>query len=371
MAEAVAVVGIVASIGSLIDLGAKVATRLHEFASQTAEVPESFRALSTRLPLLNSSLQAISAQAQAGRLSQDVVVALHNVISNTFQQVTSLQTYLSHVLPPTDASRLQRAVKALKSLAKEKEVQAAVEKIHHDIDFLVLHQTTRHVDTGERILEELVRLQLVSASSPTNIPADSKPEKVVSLGLCLSSAPQIEPGNFVGRAGELDHMQCILLPGAASTEQRNLVLGGIGGIGKTQLAIAYARRHRHAYSSVLWLNATSESTLKASWRLVMQGLVEAGELEQLSDEQVLARAQGWLAATCNTQWLLIFDNHDEPEGYAIEAYYPQAGHGSIVVTTRLPELVSGQQIRVQPLQKIEESLDILQARSGRGVKDGQ
>lgn len=45
MAEPPAVVGLAASIASLIDLVAKVTARLHEFTSQTSEVPDSFRAL--------------------------------------------------------------------------------------------------------------------------------------------------------------------------------------------------------------------------------------------------------------------------------------------------------------------------------------
>ena len=49
---------------------------------------------------------------------------------------------------------------------------------------------------------------------------------------CLSSTPLIGPDNFIGRAGELDCMQKILRPNEASTEQRRLVLGGVGGIGK-------------------------------------------------------------------------------------------------------------------------------------------
>lgn len=81
MVEAAAVVGLVASIASLIDLGVKVAARLREFTSQTSEVPESLRALSTRLPLLTSSLRAISSQAQAGHLPHDVVNALQAVIT--------------------------------------------------------------------------------------------------------------------------------------------------------------------------------------------------------------------------------------------------------------------------------------------------
>lgn len=396
MAEAAAEVGLVASIASLIDLSAKVAARLHEFASHTSEVPDSFRELSTRLPVLNSSLQAISGQAQAGRLSQDVGVALQAVISSTSTQVTTLQACLSNILPPTDASQVQRAVKALKSLAKEKEVQTAVQKIHQDIDFLVLHQSTRHVDNGERILEELAQLRLASglSSSPTTQAGNSypdvsahdhsnvhlgdvnvyyqEPEKSVFLGWLLSSAPLIDPDHFVGRTAELDSMQDILRPSEASIEQRRLVLGGIGGIGKTQLAIAYARRYQQEYTSVLWLNATSELTLKVSFRSVMQGVIKAEELEELSDEQVILRVHQWLSNKGNAQWLLIFDNYDDPDQLNINDYIPYTIHGSVIITTRSPDLVHNHQVRLQPLQDIDESLYILQARSRRqGVKDGK
>jgi len=57
-----------------------------------------------------------------------------------------------------------------------------------------------------------------------------------------------------------------LRPNDQSSKQRRLVLGGLGGIGKTQLAIAYAERHRDIYPSVFWLNAASEAALKDSFR---------------------------------------------------------------------------------------------------------
>lgn len=166
MAEAAAAICLIASIASLIDLGAKVASRLHEFVSKTSDVPESLRSLSTRLPLLTSSLRFIASQAQAGRLPDDVVKALQPLIASTATQVSILQTYLSQISPLTDASRVQRAVKALKSLAKEGQIRMAVEKVHHDIDFLVLHQTTQNVNTGNRILEELTKLRLAYIQSP-------------------------------------------------------------------------------------------------------------------------------------------------------------------------------------------------------------
>jgi hypothetical protein len=56
MTEVTAIVGLVSSIASLIDLIAKVMSRLHDFSSKASDVPESFRSLSSWLPLLTVSL---------------------------------------------------------------------------------------------------------------------------------------------------------------------------------------------------------------------------------------------------------------------------------------------------------------------------
>lgn len=74
--------------------------------------------------------------------------------------------------------------------------------------------------------------------------------------------------DFVGRTAELGQIAHALRPGELASEQRRLVLGGMGGIGKTQLAIAYVRQHCDSYKSVFWLNATSVQTVKASWKSI-------------------------------------------------------------------------------------------------------
>lgn len=190
-----------------------------------------------------------------------------------------------------------------------------------------------------------------------------------SLGLCLKSAPIIPPSDFVGRAHEIGTLHDILRPDQAPTEQHRAVLGGIGGIGKTQLALAYARQHQQSYMSVLWLNATSESTLNVSLRSIAQRIRPATELQGLDDDGTLQAVLHWLSDTRNTSWLLIFDNYDDPDLYGIDRYLPNTGHGSIIITTRLPDLVQGQrmqQVRVCSISDLDESLEILQTRSRRG-----
>lgn len=200
------------------------------------------------------------------------------------------------------------------------------------------------------------------------------PEEVTKFGLCLGAAPQIDPAYFVGRATEIDKIGRILQPETACAKQRRLVLGGIGGIGKTQLAIAYAQRQYRSYDSVLWLNATSQSTLHTDLRLLAGRLLRTHELEKLDDGQVLARVHEWLSNPRNTRWLLIFDNYDDPAQFDISKYCPYTAHGTIIVTSRLPDCVrlSSDQIRIQPLTDIEESLELLSKRSRReNVRNGK
>jgi len=59
MAEAAAIIGLVSSIASLIDLSAKLLSRLREFVSGASDIPESFRSLSAQLPLLAATIQGI------------------------------------------------------------------------------------------------------------------------------------------------------------------------------------------------------------------------------------------------------------------------------------------------------------------------
>lgn len=143
-------------------------------------------------------------------------------------------------------------------------------------------------------------------------------------------------------------------------------------MGKTQLAIAFAKRHHKEYDSVFWLNAASEATLKDSFRLAAEAIFDVQDAQVLQDEQSLIQTRRWLSDKKNTRWLLIFDNHDDPNQYPIERYYPYVSHGAIIVTTRRPDLVGGSEIRMQPLQGVEESLQILETRSQRkNVKSGR
>jgi hypothetical protein len=72
---------------------------------------------------------------------------------------------------------------------------------------------------------------------------------------------------FVDRPAEIVKLERVLLPRPEQGQcqrQKIHVLRGLGGIGKTQLAVEFARRHHSRFSSVFWLDGRSEDILKRS-----------------------------------------------------------------------------------------------------------
>jgi NB-ARC domain len=186
-----------------------------------------------------------------------------------------------------------------------------------------------------------------------------------SLGLNLVDAPDMSADLFVGRETELQEIGKALQPKSKSPDRRMLILGGMGGIGKAQLAVTYAKRHRSSYPSVFWLNANSESTLNSSLRGVANRILPPETVSQLDDDQLRVQISNWLSELDNDRWLLILDNYDDPGQYQIAEYYPSVAHGSVIITTRQPRRVNGKQVKVKSMTKADDSLAILATRSGR------
>lgn len=190
--------------------------------------------------------------------------------------------------------------------------------------------------------------------------------KEYNLGLNLFDAPEINNDFFVGREVYFEEMENILLPHNPRHSTRNsLVLGGMGGIGKTQLAITYAKRYYSCYSSIFWLNAKNEISLQSSLQSLAKLVLGPDVANGLEVDQLWDHVSHWLSKQDNKQWLLIFDNYDDPEQYSLTKYYPSATHGSIIITTRQPELVNGANISVKSLESVKDGLRILATRSGR------
>jgi hypothetical protein len=163
---------------------------------------------------------------------------------------------------------------------------------------------------------------------------------------------------FVQRNPEMRELERLLADRPTVTERRRVVvvLYGLGGIGKTQLAVEFAREHHSRFSSVIWLDGSSEASLKQSFVGMVRRLpsteLTADGVEMLKQSAIdvdvdvaVRECLQWLSLPTNRNWLLIFDNvdrdfpnADDPQAYDVKDYLPKIDHGSILITSRLARL---------------------------------
>ena len=143
MAEALAVVGIVANIVQLVDFGSKILHRLTEFQSSVENVPESFRHIKAKLPLLLHTLQQTKEAIEAGSIKDDTTKALLPAIEGCWEQIKLLDEVLLKTLPSSGDSWTKRSRKAIwMSLRYDSKVEKITAIIRDYIQTLTYHHAT-------------------------------------------------------------------------------------------------------------------------------------------------------------------------------------------------------------------------------------
>ncbi|HLG60506.1 MAG TPA: FxSxx-COOH system tetratricopeptide repeat protein [Ktedonosporobacter sp.] len=157
----------------------------------------------------------------------------------------------------------------------------------------------------------------------------------------LWTVPYLRNPHFTGREELLDQLdQQFAVSGdddPASLRQAALMqpqaIKGLGGIGKTQIAVEYAyrARERGRYTHILWFSAASEEAIITSFVALAGLLPEVAASAETDQHKLVAAVIRWLER-CKDRWLLIFDNADEMA--LLEPYLPRQGDGHLLLTTR-------------------------------------
>jgi tetratricopeptide (TPR) repeat protein len=134
---------------------------------------------------------------------------------------------------------------------------------------------------------------------------------------------------FVGRETELAQLHQHLQAGQTTALSRPQVISGLGGIGKTQIAVEYAYRHLQDYQAVLWTLADTLESLISGY-VTIAGLLNLPEKNEQDQVLVVKAVQRWLMT--HTRWLLIFDNADDLT--MVLEFFPPVGRGHILLTAR-------------------------------------
>ncbi|KAI1210264.1 P-loop containing nucleoside triphosphate hydrolase protein [Annulohypoxylon truncatum] len=242
--------------------------------------------------------------------------------------------------------------------------------------------------------EAEIRLDNARRNNPTSF----------SLPLDLSQVTDVP--RFVAREDEIQRMHGIL---RKAEGRRTVILHGLGGIGKTQLAREYIKRHRDHFTAAVWLNARDATSLQQSYLQTAQRIHNRAPVIYVSNavqnqdpKECVEAVKRWLDEPANDGWIVIYDNYDDPKfgapqpfngessenagrgllvdehsqaasrdeyfaqgAFDIRPFLPVTDHGAIIMTTRSAEVELGEYIRVKKLTDPKSGLDILASTSRR------
>jgi hypothetical protein len=157
MAEALAVISVVANIIQLVDFSSKVLHRLDEFRSSLGEIPKSLRHFSAELPVLKVTLQQIGEAIEAGSVRDETEKVLIPAIEGCKEQIQLLDTLLAKILPIATDSRLRRGTKAVLSLNQEAKVESITKILRGYVGTLTFYyaaiSSTLQPLTGDTLLK--------------------------------------------------------------------------------------------------------------------------------------------------------------------------------------------------------------------------
>ncbi|KAH0613051.1 uncharacterized protein H6S33_009431 [Morchella sextelata] len=206
------------------------------------------------------------------------------------------------------------------------------------------------------LIEQLVERILEDKTEPEEsvLPRDSGVSAFKTL--LPSSRLNVERSpNFSGREYEINRIYEHLTTLSSSTRlsRRVVVLHGLGGIGKTEIALAYAFKYRHEYTAVFWIDATNSQTATLGLLQIVQGLIDANitdeylaidcatiarrlgipglvqedgllnsNLGEVDKERVIKAAKRLVETEENKNVLIIYDNYDDIESYDLSQNFP-------------------------------------------------
>ena len=183
-----------------------------------------------------------------------------------------------------------------------------------------------------RAAEQLVR----------HVGGDDETVRQVTAALAATDAPRY-PGlrtvlvnlqsrnpDFTGRAEELGGLRSRLTGRDGSPRDGGAqALHGLGGVGKSQLALEYAYRYLPDYDVVWWIPAERPGSITTGLSELAKALDLRGSL---SDTDAATAVRNALTeGSPHARWLLVFDNAEDPAG--LREFLP-GGEGHVIITSR-------------------------------------
>ena len=284
MAEAITIVGVIASVASLIDYGSKVIARLHDLSSGGPQAPPVFQDAANQLPLLLEITKELEARIHNHPVSPESEKSLARTVDGCVRQISQIDKIIAKCISAPGESGFKRVRKAVSSVHNEHKITKALK-------ILETYKTTIH---------------MYSSTSMTESSMGVKP--YVCYDLPCRQVPR-----FIGRHDTLDKLARHLESNAVTTsDQRIVVLIGMGGQGKTQIALKYSQRAKAslAFDYIYWVDASSENSLLRSYGKIA-AYITSTNVAFPDDRSRMLFVMDFFARS-NDKWLFILDNYDRP-----------------------------------------------------------
>ncbi|PTB40369.1 hypothetical protein M441DRAFT_459641 [Trichoderma asperellum CBS 433.97] len=198
--------------------------------------------------------------------------------------------------------------------------------------------------------------------------------------------PYTSNPDFVGRSEILEILKDQLghTRQASSTSQARASLYGLGGTGKTQIALEYVfqLQKTHPTVSVFWIHASSAARFRQAFASIAREYDIPGYAEPKADMPLLVK--GWLEEKDHGEWLMVIDNADDMQLFSgqpadtatspskatdeknLARYLPECAHGTILITTRNKQVGVRMTKGQQPIEVLRmneaESAQLLRAK---------
>ncbi|KAF2190064.1 FabD/lysophospholipase-like protein [Zopfia rhizophila CBS 207.26] len=207
-----------------------------------------------------------------------------------------------------------------------------------------------HMAQKFRVGDCIQNLKLKQSSAATNLAhliTEYNVQRMIQLRTTSrTEVPWVVPfqrnPQFVGRSLEIGKVDAMLF---SETRCERVAIVGLGGVGKTQIALEFAHqlRERQPDYLVFWIPVTNvESMLEAYLEIGQQLQIPNLEQEKADVQKLVQRR---LSQESSGRWLLVFDNADDTDMWMERAnntedlgrridYLPKSKHGSILFTTR-------------------------------------
>ncbi|ENH69796.1 hypothetical protein FOC1_g10009296, partial [Fusarium oxysporum f. sp. cubense race 1] len=314
-----------------IDCPEKLETELQKSRDSytSRRVPRLLKRLEPFLLQLNFFTQSINIFVQSKpEIAALVWGSLHVLLQANLSETLSHQITLRHRAHIDNIIEtleyLERHLPRVKSFTDlyvvSGRIEKAVCKLYHELIHFFLEATIF-----------FQRNPVVSAMGSSH---SSQPAPVAAASYRI--IPLVANISFFGRETEMQMMEKVLLP-ERDTRLTVFSILGIGGVGKSQLALHFTYRHLNHFNAIFWIPAETSVKIKGAFEEIG---TEVGLLEpnggQGNLEAVAQRTKKWLrnyADSCEDKpFLLIFDNVESMS--ILEKYLPTGGRGSIIITTR-------------------------------------